>query len=64
MPGKAANRRYAATGEKDIWHRVDLQDLRDDRFVYVANQILRGRYTLLELKTMPLMKNFEMEIAN
>jgi hypothetical protein len=64
MPGKAANPRYAARGEKDIWHRVDLQDLRDDRFVYVANQILRGRYTLLELKAMPIMKNLEMEIAN
>jgi hypothetical protein len=64
MPRKAANPHYAAREEKDIWHRVDLQDLRYDRFVYVTNQILRGRFTLLELKTPSFAKNLEMEIAN
>jgi hypothetical protein len=51
------NVKYAIKGEKDIWHRLDLQNLRDDKFVHVSNQILKGRFTILSLKSSPLMQN-------
>jgi len=57
MARKIANIKYAKKGEKDIWHRLDLQNLRDDKFVYVSNQILKGRFTVLNLKSSPLLQN-------
>lgn len=36
--------------EKRLWHAYGLQGLRDERFAYVANQILSGRFTLLALR--------------
>lgn len=36
--------------EKRIWHAYGLQGLRDERFAYVANQILSGRFRLLSLR--------------
>ena len=60
MPRKTANPRYAARGEKDIWHRLDLQKLRDEKFVFVANQILRGKFTILELKSKSSLEHLEM----
>jgi hypothetical protein len=62
MSRKSGNPRYAVIGEKDIWHRVDLQKIRDDKFVYVANQILKGRFKILELKSQNVLPN--LEIAN
>jgi hypothetical protein len=48
---------YAYKGEKEIWHRLDLQNLRDDKFIYVANQILKGRFGVTNPKSYPVLIN-------
>jgi hypothetical protein len=42
--------------QKEIWHRLDLQNLRDDKFVYVANQILKGRFGVISPKSYASLK--------
>jgi hypothetical protein len=57
MARKRRGQKYANKGEKDIWHQRDLQNLRADRFVHVANQILKGRFTIVSLKSSPILQN-------
>lgn len=57
MAKKSRGQKYADKGEKDIWHQRDLQNLRADKFVYVANQILKGKYTMISLKSSPLLQS-------
>lgn len=53
MPKRKKAIKYARRGEKDLWHPYGLQSLRADKFVHVANRILRGRFILLNLKFRP-----------
>ncbi len=42
--------------EKDLWHRLDLQKLRDDKFIHVANQILQGRFAMINLNAPTILR--------
>jgi hypothetical protein len=46
--------------EKRIWHAYGLQGLRDERFAYVANQILSGRFTLLGIRPQVRMQDSQL----
>ena len=53
MPKRKEAVRYARTGEKELWHPYGLQGLSTDRFAFVVNRILGGRFILLNLKNPP-----------
>ena len=50
MPRRKKEITYAKKGEKALWHPYGLQDLRADKFVYVVDRILCGRFVLLDLR--------------
>jgi hypothetical protein len=43
--------------EKESWHRLDLQELRDEKFIYVANKILAGRFAMVKLEVPTILQN-------
>jgi len=53
MPRRKEAIRYARKGEKELWHPYGLQGLSTDRFAFVVNRILGGRFILLNLKNPP-----------
>lgn len=48
---------FPRRGQKNLWHPYGLQGLRTDRFIYVANRILRGQYTLIKLSSEPVVQS-------
>jgi hypothetical protein len=57
MPKRKKDVRFARIGEKDQWHPYGLQALRAEKFAYVANKILCGRFDLLSLRCQTTLTN-------
>lgn len=55
MPRRRETERYASRGEKELWHPYGLQGLSTDRFAWVVNRILCGRFVMLHLKNPPML---------
>lgn len=57
MPRRKKAIRYAAKGEKELWHPYGLQSLTADKFTAVVNRILQGNFALVNRKLQPPVRN-------
>jgi hypothetical protein len=50
MPMRKETPRFARLGIKDCWHPYGLQGLSPEKFATVTSLILKGKFSLLDLK--------------
>ncbi len=50
MPRRKEPIEYAEAPVKDYWHPYGLQGLSPRKFVFVTSMILKGKYSLLDLR--------------
>ncbi len=50
MPPRKEAEKFASVGTKDHWHPYGLQGLAPEKFAKVATRILKGKFSLLNLR--------------